>query len=213
MVFELMWAVGLIFLGGMAYAVREWRNLQLFLVIPTCITIVWTWLIPESMHWLYTNHREHAAFKVCVRTAKYNGNYGSIEGDHRNWMENIKNEELLSHNDVNGKNVQGVWDIFQDIFQTACLRKHTLIMASTWFTVAMAYYGVLFFMPTLTGDRHLNFILGGVIEFFVYLTMYVVLAKFGRRKPTMVYSSVNGILLVIIAVCSSYEAEGINSGR
>lgn len=207
MVFELMWAVGLIFLGGMAYAVRDWRNLQLFLAIPTVITIVWTWLIPESMLWLYTNRREHTAFKVCVRTARYNGNYGSIEGDHRYWLENIKNEELTSNKHLNGKKIK-LWDIFQDLFKTSCLRKHTFIMASTWFTVAMAYYGVLFFMPTLTGDRHLNFILGGIIEFFVYITMYFVLAKFGRRKPSMFYLSANGILLIIIAVCSSYEAEG-----
>lgn len=206
--FELMWALGLIFLGGMAYAVRGWRTLQVLLVIPTIITMVWTWLIPESMQWLCTNNRQHVAFKVCVRTARYNGNYGSIEEDHRYWLENIKNKEVSSNENFNRQNKKSLWDIFHDIFKTYCLRKHILIMAGTWFTVAMCYYGVLFFMPTLTGDRHLNFILGGIIEFFVYVTMYFVLAKFGRRKPSMIYFCVNGILLVIIAVCSTYKAKG-----
>lgn len=208
MAFELMWAIGLIFLGVVAYVVRDWRNLQLYLAIPTIITILWAWLIPESMHWLYTNHREHIAFKVCVQTAKYNKNYGSIEEEHRYWKENIKKQEMQLMENSTESNTTSLWNIFEDIFKTSCLRKHVLIMACTWFTVAMAYYGVLFFMPTLTGDRHLNFILSGVIEFFVYLTMYFVLAKFGRRKPLMLYLCVNGLLLVIIAICSTYEVKG-----
>lgn len=209
MVFELMWALGLIFLGGVAYAVRDWRNLQIFLAIPTIITIFWTWLIPESMHWLYTNHREDAAFKVCVKTARYNKNYDSVEEDYLYWKEHIKDKELRSMKSLNEeKNSTSLWTILKDIFKTACLRKHVLIMAITWFTVAMAYYGVLFFMPTLTGDRHLNFILSGVIEFFVYLTMYFVLAKFGRKKPLMLYLCMNGVLLVIISICSSYNVTG-----
>lgn len=209
MVFELMWAIGLIFLGVVAYAVRDWRNLQLFLAIPTIITVVWTWIIPESMHWLYTNHRENSAFKVCVRTARYNGNYGSIEEDHRYWLVNIKNEELNTQENSIAKNTSA-WDIFLGIFKTYCLRKHIFILAIAWLAVAMTYYGVLFFMATLTltGNRHLNFILSGVIEFFVYLIVYFVLAKFGRRKPLMFFFCINGILLVIIAVCSNYEVEG-----
>lgn len=208
LVFKLMWASGLIILGGMAYAVRDWRNLQYFLAIPTVVTVIWTWLIPESMHWLYTNNAKDIAFKVCVRTAKYNGNYGSIEEVHRYWLENIKNDEQMLHENLNEKHENGVWHIFQSIFRTHCLRKHIFIMASTWFIVAISYYGVLFFMPTLSGDRHLNFILGGIIELFVYLSMYFVLAKFGRRKPSMIYLCVNGIFLVMIAVCSSYKVEG-----
>lgn len=211
MVFELMWAIGLMFLGGVAYAVRDWRNLQLFLAIPTILTLLWTWLIPESMHWLYTNHREFTAFKVCVQTAKYNKNYGTIESDHRYWKENIKNEELRSKETMESLNqtpTMSFWRILQDVFKTSCLRKHIFIMACTWFVVAMAYYGILFFMPTLTGDRHLNFILSGVIEFLVYMTMYFVLAKFGRRKPLMFYLYMNGVLLVVIGVCSSYHVEG-----
>ncbi len=207
--FELMWALGLIFLGGVAYAVRDWRNLQLFLALPTICTISWVWLVQESMHWLYTNHRERDAFKVCVRTAKYNGNYSSIESEHRYWLDKIRSEKPVSNNDSIEKNdTNSAWVILRDIFLTPCLRKHIFIMASTWFIVAMDYYGVLFFMPAIAGDRHLNFILGGIIEFCVCLSMYFVVNKFGVRIITMIYIFVTGLLLVVVGICSSYVTEG-----
>lgn len=49
------------------------------------------------------------AFRVCVRTAKYNGNYGSIEVDHRYWLDNLKNEEMISHKNLYVKNILLSW--------------------------------------------------------------------------------------------------------
>lgn len=207
---EFMWAVGLLYLGGVAFAVRNWRNLQMFLAIPTILTLTWTWLIPESMQWLCTNNRKGQAFKVCVQTAKYNGNYGSIEAEHRYWLENIKKEEIVCDDNSTGNKTYSARDILRDIFTTRCLRKHVLIMTSTWFGVAMAYYGILFYMPSIAGDRHTNFIIGGLFEMVVFTSMYFVLAKFGRKMSTMVCLCVNGILLIAIGVCSSYEAESKN---
>ncbi|XP_037032291.1 solute carrier family 22 member 9-like [Bradysia coprophila] len=209
MSFEIMWAVGLIYLGGVAYAVRDWRDLQLVLAIPTIVAVTWTWLIPESMQWLCTNDRKADAFKVCVQTAKYNGNYSSIEVEHRYWLENIEKEPVVCNSNSTENNTYSAKEILRDIFTTRCLKKHIFIMASTWFIVSMCYYGILLFIPSMPGDRHINFIIGGLFEMFTSTSMYFALAKFGRTKTTMVCLCLNGILLVVIGVCSSYGAVAV----
>lgn len=206
---EFMWVAGLVYLGGVAFAVRDWRDLQIFLAIPTIVTITWTWLIPESMHWLYTNNRKDDAFEVCVRTAKYNGNYDIIKVEHRYWLDNVEKEKIVSNGKSTETDASSAKGILLDIFTTPCLRKHVLIMASTCFTAGTDYYGILLFMPLIPGDRHINFIIGGLFELFVCISMYFALAKFGRTKSTMVSLCVNGVLLVAIGVCNSYKAETV----
>ena len=50
----------------------------------------------------------------------------------------------------------------------------------------MSYYGISYSIPNLSGDRYLNFMIGGGIELGAYLLAYVVLNGIGRKFPLMV---------------------------
>ncbi len=50
--FCLPFAVGYMFLAGVAYYIREWRYLQLVLSIPSVILLATGWFLPESPRWL-----------------------------------------------------------------------------------------------------------------------------------------------------------------
>ena len=52
----------------------------------------------------------------------------------------------------------------------------------------MSYYGISYSIPNLSGDRYLNFMIGGGIELGAYLLAYVVLNGIGRKFPLMVSS-------------------------
>ena len=54
------------------------------------------------------------------------------------------------------------------------------------FSVNMSYYGISYSIPNLSGDRYLNFMIGGGIELGAYLLAYVVLNGIGRKYPLMV---------------------------
>ena len=54
------------------------------------------------------------------------------------------------------------------------------------FSVNMSYYGISYSIPNLSGDRYLNFMIGGGIELCAYLLAYVVLNGIGRKYPLMV---------------------------
>ena len=53
----------------------------------------------------------------------------------------------------------------------------------------MSYYGISYSIPNLSGDRYLNFMIGGGIELGAYLLAYVVLNGIGRKYPLMVCQS------------------------
>ena len=55
--FEFPWAVAYSVLPGIAYAERDWRNLQLIISVPPVIFLIAYYFIPESPRWLVTKKR------------------------------------------------------------------------------------------------------------------------------------------------------------
>lgn len=85
-----------------------------------------------------------------------------------------------------------------DIFTNPILRKHLIIMILVWYCVTLSYYGIIYFLPNLAGERHLNFLIGAVIEFFAYVVAFFVLSRLGRRYPMVFYQVVNGFICILI---------------
>ena len=70
---EVFLAVGLILLAACCYFVQHWRYIQLAISIPTLVTLLYIWLIPESLRWLISRGRSRRARAVAERIASYNG--------------------------------------------------------------------------------------------------------------------------------------------
>ena len=66
------------------------------------------------------------------------------------------------------------------------------------FSVSLSYYGISYTIPNLSGDRYLNFIIGGGIELAAYMLAFVVLNGFGRKYPLMIYLLLSGILCISV---------------
>ena len=66
------------------------------------------------------------------------------------------------------------------------------------FAVSLSYYGISYTIPNLSGDRYLNFIIGGGIELAAYMLAFVVLNGFGRKYPLMIYLLLSGILCISV---------------
>ena len=66
------------------------------------------------------------------------------------------------------------------------------------FSVSLSYYGISYTIPNLSGDRYLNFIIGGGIELAAYMLAFVVLNGFGRKYPLMIYLLLSGLLCISV---------------
>ncbi|XP_064619911.1 organic cation transporter protein-like isoform X2 [Lineus longissimus] len=66
------WVVALMILGGLAYAIREWRHLQLTVSLLPLVALSGYWLCPESIPWLVANNKIRKAEKIIHKAAKIN---------------------------------------------------------------------------------------------------------------------------------------------
>ena len=70
--------------------------------------------------------------------------------------------------------------------------------------MSLSYYGISFSIPDLSGDRHLNFMIGGGIELAAYILAFVVLNAFGRRIPLVFYLMLSGVLCISVVCIKHY---------
>ena len=70
--------------------------------------------------------------------------------------------------------------------------------------MSLSYYGISFSIPDLSGDRYLNFMIGGGIELAAYLLAFVVINAFGRKVPLMFYLTLSGILCISVVCIRHY---------
>ncbi len=73
--------------------------------------------------------------------------------------------------------------------------------------MSLSYYGISFSIPNLSGDRYLNFMIGGGIELAAYILAFVLINSFGRKVPLTCYLLVSGCLCISV-VCVRHYVPG-----
>ncbi|KZC11049.1 Solute carrier family 22 member 3, partial [Dufourea novaeangliae] len=92
LVMQIAWAIGLLLLAALSYAIPDWRILQLAVSVPTAITVLYIWIIPESPRWLLAKGKTTEADMALERIAKYNVCCT------RSRRENAKTEAIVTEN-------------------------------------------------------------------------------------------------------------------
>ncbi|XP_014204846.1 solute carrier family 22 member 15-like [Copidosoma floridanum] len=69
-------SLGLMLISGFSYFIPDWRILQLISCVPTAITVLYIWLIPESPRWLIAKGKTIDAQLLLERMSKYNSLLG-----------------------------------------------------------------------------------------------------------------------------------------
>lgn len=167
----------MVMLGTIAYFIRDWRNLQLALAIPTLLTLIYTWMFPESPKWYLAKNKKRDAFNVVVKIAKKNGDaeffkeYNSMQME--TYETNEKHDQEAAPLQIKGfEDEKHETASILDLFKNKILLKHSIVMITVFFSVTLSYYGILLYLPNLPGGRHLNFVLSAsmkkiVIAYFV----------------------------------------------
>jgi len=192
-----MWVLGYVALGVIAMFVRDWRRLSIFVALPSFISLVYYWFVPETLRWLIVNGKEEEAKKWIAKAAKCNRVTVNIEELRKTEKDGASSQKIKSRN------------LF-DIFTSKVLALQTLVMCYLWLCNAFVYYGLSLFSTRLSGDRYLNFILSGLVELPAYFTAIVTLEKFGRRATTIIFHIVAGVALFVLIFIPNETASGVN---
>ncbi|XP_064596229.1 organic cation/carnitine transporter 2-like isoform X2 [Liolophura sinensis] len=68
----LFWAFGIMVLALLGYLIRDWTHLELAISIPNFLTLVYYWILPESLPWLMAKQRYKEAEVVIRKAARLN---------------------------------------------------------------------------------------------------------------------------------------------
>lgn len=164
-VIHAFFALGLVYLAGAGYLLRDWQYISLAVAGPCVFYLSYWWIVPESPRWLISQGRESEAEDIIRKVAKVN----KVKID----------EKLLKVSDDDDKSSEGrIWHLFSN----RVMLVRTLILFFNWAIVSMMYYGVTMHAGNMGGDFYLNFFLLAVVEFPAYSLAIFLLDRIGRKK-------------------------------
>ncbi|XP_023562817.1 solute carrier family 22 member 8 isoform X2 [Octodon degus] len=148
------YTTGQFLLSGLAYAIPQWRWLQLIVSAPFFVFFLLSWWIPESIRWLVLSGKFSKALQTLQRVAALNGK--KEEGEKLS----IEELKLSLQKDITlAKATYGA----KDLFQIPLLRRITLCLSVAWFSTGFAYYSLAMGVEEFGVDIYiLQIIFGGV---------------------------------------------------
>ncbi|XP_074861765.1 solute carrier family 22 member 6-like isoform X2 [Carettochelys insculpta] len=161
---------GQVVLAGLAYGIRDWRQLQLAISAPFFIFFLCTWWIPESARWLIVSHRPAMALSNLQRVARINRKQlgrGSLS------------LEMLES--VGGSPPGKGTPSCLGLFRTPAMRRITCCLMSVSFSTNLAYYGLSMDLPAFGLDIFLVQTIFGAIDILAKMACALALSYFGRR--------------------------------
>nr|XP_025033971.1 solute carrier family 22 member 6-B [Pelodiscus sinensis] len=135
--------LGQMFLAGLAYAIRDWRQLQLASSVPFFLFFFYSWWIPESARWLIVNRRLEIALRNLRRVAWINGKKLDGEGIS---LEALR-LEMQQEEESSGPSRRSALELFR----TVPMRVVTCCLMLVWFANSFSFYHLALDLQRFTG--------------------------------------------------------------
>ncbi|CAH4036707.1 unnamed protein product [Pieris brassicae] len=171
-------SIGQITVGLIAWAVPDWRKLTLTIFIPQFITIIYYWVMFESIRWYLSKERYDDAEKTLKRVAKINGNQLS-ENSIEFLKLTAKKGKIQALLDKEAKK-EDTWLIVL-LFRYKRVLLRVCVSPIWWITTMFIYYGMSINSTNLSGNRYVNYIVVAAAEIPGYRTSFLLMGIVGRR--------------------------------
>ncbi|XP_060068370.1 organic cation transporter protein-like [Ylistrum balloti] len=188
---DFFFAIGMVVLGGIGYAFREWKYIEITCSAPIALFLFYWWLVPESPRWLISQGRIDEANKIIQKAAKVN--------------KVTIPEKILTADSIDEPEAGRLWHLFT----SRVLLIRTMIIFFNWLVVVMGYYGLSLNTGNLGGDFYANFMISGLVEFPAYFLCLVLLDRVGRRLLHASCMILGGIACIITLFPMLYADESL----
>ena len=179
------YSIGYMTLAGVAYALRDWRYIELAITLPVILFVPYIWFLPESVRWLLSKDRVEQAREIIRKVADTNKVDISEE-----MLEDLTKAEEKTDTDNSSKKYTII-----DLCRPAML----LLSLNVWFNWlvnAMLYYGLSLGTDNLGGDPYINFCIAGAVEIPAYILCMIILNPLGRKKPLFAMMVIGGVACI-----------------
>ncbi|NXB08435.1 S226B protein, partial [Cnemophilus loriae] len=166
------YTVGQFVLAGIAFAIPDWRRLQLVVSLPFFGFFLYSWWMTESARWLVMVGRSQQALRELQKVARINGK--KEEGD------KLDIETLKSHMEKE-LTLSRTRHTVADLVRTPVLRHISFCLCFVWFSTGFAYYGLAMDLQNFEFNIYVVQLIFGAVDIPAKLVSVLSLTYVGRR--------------------------------
>ncbi|ROT74335.1 putative organic cation/carnitine transporter, partial [Penaeus vannamei] len=147
----ILWTFGMSFLPLIAWLSRDWFTLGLITTVPSFVSVLAWWFLPESPRWLLSCNRLKETVDLLRTIAQRNG---------RPVPEKLEETVQVLANTHNTEKNYG----FIQLFKYSKVRMRTLLLTVNYTCNNLFYYGLSYNTTNMSGNEFINFFLLSITE-------------------------------------------------
>ncbi|XP_065331690.1 organic cation transporter protein-like [Cloeon dipterum] len=193
--------LGYLTVALIAYLLPAWRHLQLAASLPALLLFGVVAVLPESPRWLLAVGKR----KRLARTLR------SAAATNRRPFYAEQLESALpvqpvvdAANDNADKETVGM----MSLVRTPHMRRISLLVYAQWFSLYLAYFGIVLNLGNIEGSIHLNTVISGLVELPAIALSTPLLLRHGRRVPLFGTMVAGGLFCILAALVPDSHAYG-----
>ncbi|XP_053418192.1 steroid transmembrane transporter SLC22A24-like isoform X2 [Nycticebus coucang] len=181
-------SAGAMLLGGLAFAIRDWRTLQLTVSIPMFISFLSSRWMVESARWLIIKNQPDKGLKELRRVAHINGQKNTKETLTIEFLRSTMQEEL-----DRAKVKASVWSLFR----APKLRIRVIYLSFVNVATSLPFYGLILNLQHLGRNVYMFQVLfGAVILTGTFVALWTT-AHTPRRLSQMLFMFLAGLSILV----------------
>uniref|UniRef100_H0WM13 Major facilitator superfamily (MFS) profile domain-containing protein n=1 Tax=Otolemur garnettii TaxID=30611 RepID=H0WM13_OTOGA len=181
-------SAGQMLLGGLAFAIRDWRTLQLTMSIPMFVFSLSSRCTVESARWLIINNQPDEGLKELRRVAHINGQKNTEETLTIEFLRSTMQEELDK-----AKTKESVWSLFC----APKLRMRIICLSFVNLATSLPFYGLILNLQHLGGNVYVFQVLFGVVTLTGIFVAFWTTTHTPRRLSQMSFMFLVGLSILV----------------
>ncbi|NWW01685.1 S226B protein, partial [Oreocharis arfaki] len=183
------YTIGQFLLAGIAFAIPNWRQLQLVVSLPFFIFFLYSWWLTESARWLVMVGRSHQALRELQKVARINGK--KEEGD------KLDIETLKSYMEKEMTSSRTRYTVV-DLVRTPVVRRISFCLCFVWYGRRFAYYGLAMDLQNFDFNIYVIQMIFGAVDIPAKLMSVLTITYVGRR-----FTQTAALILAGLAILSN----------
>ncbi|KAL7675760.1 hypothetical protein ACOME3_002032 [Neoechinorhynchus agilis] len=204
-----IWGIGMLMLDLVAYFVRGWRNLYLTVYVPVAITVLYYWIMRESLFWLAVHKRQADVNKILTEAYKMNSTkqqdqmFLSLDDDIGLIADDSEAPTSVPLPNRIKKNLKAMFSsiVFPYSLFCGCL----LISLASF-----GYFGLTLSASAFSSNVYLHFFITTIIEIPQFVSSSVATKFFGRKTLSLFSNLLLVLISIIFAILPSSNKEALN---
>ncbi|XP_007943044.1 steroid transmembrane transporter SLC22A24-like [Orycteropus afer afer] len=181
-------SIGQILLAGAAFAIQDWRTLQLTIAVPVFVLFVSSRWLAESARWLIITNNLNEGLKQLQRAAHINGRKDIGE------TLNLMCVRTIMQKEMNAGRMQA--SVF-DLFRIPKLRLRIYYLSFVRLAIQLSYFGMVLNLQHWGGNIFLSQVLFGAVSLPARYVVPLTLNYMGRRINQLLFMFMMGLCILV----------------